>query len=116
MNFIILFFFLIKKNDSTDISLGKIIRSKLADGLELLPPNFKRITHGQYRFGTRKIYISLQNNQPVVRVGGGYMIFTSFVKKYGRSECIKTNRAGLYIHLIDRIFFTRVDYLLIFYL
>jgi len=80
------------KNDSTDQVLGKVICSKLADGLELLPPNFHRIMAGVYQFGTRKIHISLQNNQPVVRVGGGYMIFPSFVKKYGRSECIKVQK------------------------
>lgn len=66
-----------------------MIRSRLADGLELLPLNFHRITAGVYQFGTRKIHISLKNNQPVVRVGGGYMIFPAFVKKYGRSECMK---------------------------
>ena len=76
--------------------MAKTIRSKLVDGLELLPPNFHRITAGVYQFGTRKIHISLQNNQPVVRVGGGYMIFPAFVKKYGRSECIKIRKLPSY--------------------
>jgi len=84
------------KNDTTDMVMAKTIRSKLVDGLELLPPNFHRITAGVYQFGTRKIHISLQNNQPVVRVGGGYMIFPAFVKKYGRSECIKIRKLPSY--------------------
>merc|ERR1712137_215577 len=87
------------KNDTTDQMVGKVIRSRMADGLELLPPNFSRIMAGLYQFGTRKIYISLQNNQPVVRVGGGYMMFPAFVKKYGRSECIKVQKHPEYAKL-----------------
>lgn len=87
----------VEKDDTIDHLLAKMIKLQLADGLEFLPPNFSRITSGVYQFGTKKIHISVQQEQPVVRVGGGYMIFNRFVKKYGRIECLKISKQpGLY--------------------
>ena len=53
------------KGDEIDSLLANTISYNLADGLELLPPNFKRLTFGIYQFGTKKIHISVQNGQPV---------------------------------------------------
>ena len=40
-----------------------------------------RMGGGYYLFGTRKIYAKIMNGKLVVRVGGGYMVFTEFLGK-----------------------------------
>lgn len=40
-----------------------------------------RMGSGYYLFGTRKIFAKIMNGKLVVRVGGGYMIFTEFLGK-----------------------------------
>lgn len=42
-----------------------------------------RMGQGYYLFGTRKIFAKIMNGKLVVRVGGGYMIFTEFLGKKG---------------------------------
>ena len=59
----------------------------------VIPPNFMRISEGVYQFGTRKIHATILAGSLVVRVGGGYMKFVEFVKKYGKFESIKIVKA-----------------------
>jgi len=83
-----------RRGDEIDELLAVTIRSKMADGLELLPPNFARISRGIYQFGTKKITVKVHDRQPVIRVGGGFMTFTKFVKKFGRSECMRISKVN----------------------
>lgn len=55
----------------------------------VIPPNFQRIDHGTYLFGTKHISTTILSGGLVVRVGGGFMTFQDFVKKYGKLETIK---------------------------
>jgi len=55
---------IILQNDEVDEVIAHVIRYGLHEGLELLPPNFARITRGRYRFGTKTIHISVQNGEP----------------------------------------------------
>ena len=42
---------------------------------------FLRETEGVYKFGQRRIYIKVVNGgQILVRVGGGFMLITEFIK------------------------------------
>ncbi|KAF2074016.1 hypothetical protein CYY_004667 [Polysphondylium violaceum] len=69
----------------------------------VIPPNFQRIDHGSYLFGTKKISTSILAGGLVVRVGGGFMKFEDFVKKYGKIETIKIiklpNRKSMSLNL-----------------
>jgi len=60
---------------------------------DIIPSNFHRISEGVYQFGTRKIHAAILSGSLVVRVGGGYMKFVDFVKKYGKFESIKIVKA-----------------------
>lgn len=82
------------KDDETDLMVAEVIRTRLTDGLELLPPNFRRISRGKYLFGSKKITIITRNGQPVVRVGGGFMNFKDFVRQRGRQECAKIENSN----------------------
>ena len=45
-----------------------------------------KLGEGNYLFGTRKIYMKLQNGRLVVRVGGGYMFISEFLETYTDTE------------------------------
>ena len=45
-----------------------------------------RLGEGYYIFGTRKIFMKIQNGRLVVRVGGGYMYIDEFLETYSQSE------------------------------
>ncbi|EGG21422.1 hypothetical protein DFA_01306 [Cavenderia fasciculata] len=58
----------------------------------VIPPNFERLGEGLYLFGTKKINVQILAGGIVVRVGGGFEAFSSYVLKFGRSETIKLLR------------------------
>eukprot|EP01063_Lacrimia_lanifica_P013784 TRINITY_DN20389_c0_g1_i1.p1 TRINITY_DN20389_c0_g1~~TRINITY_DN20389_c0_g1_i1.p1 ORF type:complete len:3992 (+),score=1256.92 TRINITY_DN20389_c0_g1_i1:1387-11976(+) len=96
------------KKDLRDLSLlGKTVSSALQPSLpegsdwvdeivaatradpsmkDLLPENFGREPSGAIRFGTRNVDIVSINEFPAVRVGGGYMMFHEFVKRFADDE------------------------------
>ena len=51
-----------------------------------------RLGQGYYLFGTRQIFAKILNDKLVVRVGGGYMIFTEFLVQYSDIEIQKIER------------------------
>ncbi|GAM21032.1 hypothetical protein SAMD00019534_042070 [Acytostelium subglobosum LB1] len=55
----------------------------------LMPTNFKRISEGQYQFGTITINTTILSGKLVVRVGGGFITFQEYLVKHGRAQCIK---------------------------
>lgn len=81
---------------------GDPIDEKLAEVLNGLQPHerprfeFVRENPGVYTFGTRRIYLRLENGRLIVRVGGGYMTIYEFIEVYDRLETDKQqNRASL---------------------
>lgn len=45
-----------------------------------------KISDAYYLFGTKKIFLKIQNSRLVVRVGGGYMDIDEFFSTYSSSE------------------------------
>jgi DNA repair exonuclease SbcCD ATPase subunit len=68
------------KGDSVDTQLQEYL-----ERLNCEVPVTK-LGDGYYLFGTRKIYMKLQNTRLVVRVGGGYMFISEFIETYTDSE------------------------------
>lgn len=68
------------KGDSVDTQLHEYLEK-----LNCEVPVTK-LGDGYYLFGTRKIYMKLQNGRLVVRVGGGYMFISEFLETYTDSE------------------------------
>ena len=70
------------KDDPIDIALSDYINTRPA----ALKVNFDREDHGRYNFGTKKIFVKLEQGKLLIRVGGGYMQVEDFVKLYSPVE------------------------------
>mmetsp|Transcript_6535 Transcript_6535/g.18509 ORF Transcript_6535/g.18509 Transcript_6535/m.18509 type:complete len:1170 (-) Transcript_6535:276-3785(-) len=81
------------KGDVIDGMMSELLKKILESDAGVIPSNFKRLSEGIYQFGTRKIHATILAGSLVVRVGGGYMAFTEFVKKYGKFEQVKIIKA-----------------------
>jgi len=57
------------------------------------PVQLKRISEGQYIFGTKKIFAKIQNDKLIIRVGGGFMMIEDFLTTYTAPELNKMKRA-----------------------
>ena len=69
--------------DQTDMALG----AYLAANLVQVP--FVREEPGVYRFGTKRVFIRLEQGNIIIRVGGGYMHLDEFVDIYTPLEMEK---------------------------
>lgn len=69
--------------DQTDVALG----AYLAANLVSVP--FVREEPGVYRFGTKRVFIRLEQGNIIIRVGGGYMHLDEFVDIYTPLEMEK---------------------------
>ena len=49
----------------------------------------KRLSSGQYMFGTKRIQVKIINDKLLIRVGGGYMSVEEFIEQYGKMEMLK---------------------------
>lgn len=49
----------------------------------------KRLSTGQYMFGTKRISVKIVNGKLLIRVGGGYMSVEEFIEQYGKMEMLK---------------------------
>lgn len=70
------------KDDPIDIALSDYINTRQS----ALKVQFDREDHGRYNFGTKKIYVKLEQGKLLIRVGGGYMQVEDFVKLYSPIE------------------------------
>jgi hypothetical protein len=52
------------------------------------PEPIKRVSQGIYQVGSKKLQFQIQNGFLVVRVGGGFMRFEEWIKKWGLKEGI----------------------------
>jgi len=68
-----------KKDDYIDTTLADFINSSPNPGQ--LRALFFRESEGVYIFGTRKVYLKVENDRPYVRVGGGYVTIQEFLEQ-----------------------------------
>jgi len=58
-----------------------------------LPISFTREDYGIYYFGSKRIFVKLEQNDTIlVRVGGGYMQLSDFIEQYSSIELEKMDR------------------------
>lgn len=78
-----------KKDDSIDLKLDKFLNT-----LTPKPPiQFVREHTGVYQFGTKRVFIKIEQNDTIlVRVGGGYMKLPAFIDHYTNIELEKLGR------------------------
>lgn len=66
------------KDDQVDIALSEFLNNRQIP----VPVQFVRTDPGNYNFGTRKIYIKIENSRLLVRIGGGFTGMEEFVDIY----------------------------------
>lgn len=78
------------KEDNIDEKLADFINSsKDPNSLKLL---FLREGDGVYQFGSKKVYVKIEKDKILIRVGGGYLSIDQFVEKYYPLELEKKGR------------------------
>jgi len=81
---------------------------------------FRRISHGNYEFGTQKVMVKVENEKIKIRVGGGYLLLDKFIEvqapieeaklmeaknvtnKFGRNVCVKKVTGGKAIYALEQ--------------
>jgi len=56
------------------------------------PVPLRKVSQGEYIFGTRRIFAKLHNDNLVIRVGGGYLLIDEFLKVYTNYELGRLER------------------------
>ena len=56
----------------------------------------KRMSEGQYMYGSKKIFAKINNGKLIIRVGGGYMLIDEFLANYAEQEMLKCDEEGIY--------------------
>eukprot|EP00360_Condylostoma_magnum_P001000 CAMPEP_0168315380 /NCGR_PEP_ID=MMETSP0210-20121227/11026_1 /TAXON_ID=40633 /ORGANISM="Condylostoma magnum, Strain COL2" /LENGTH=219 /DNA_ID=CAMNT_0008288165 /DNA_START=2378 /DNA_END=3037 /DNA_ORIENTATION=- len=74
-----------KRDDPIDIALADYVNSRG----QVVPVPFTREDIGVYLFGTKRVFIKLENGKIIIRVGGGYMTIEEFVEVYTPLELDK---------------------------
>ena len=70
------------KDDPIDIALSDYVNTRPG----AIRVQFDREDQGIYNFGTKKIFVKLEQGKLLIRVGGGYMQVEDFVKLYSPVE------------------------------
>lgn len=79
-----------RKGDEIDQALAEEINSRPEH--QKMRIMFLRESEGVYRFGSRRIAITLNKGQPKVRIGGGFMTVSEFIDEYTSKEIDKIQR------------------------
>ena len=82
--------YLPSKGDSTDEALANFI-NKFPER-EQMKIMFLRESEGVYQFGSKRVYIKVDCNQVLVRVGGGFIHVKDFMQKFTPIELEKIQR------------------------
>jgi len=53
---------------------------------------FVRESEGVYSYGKRRVFIKIEKDQVIIRVGGGYLTMEDFIDNYSPFEQRKRNR------------------------
>lgn len=78
-----------KIDDPVDVALSEFLNS--LD--EPIPIPFTRENEGIYLFGTKRIFLKLENNNIKIRVGGGYTNIEEFIEIYTSTELERQEEA-----------------------
>lgn len=70
------------KDDPIDIALSDYVNTRPVS----MKVQFDREDQGIYNYGTKKIFVKLEQGKLLIRVGGGYMQVEDFVKLYSPIE------------------------------
>ncbi|CAG9325932.1 unnamed protein product [Blepharisma stoltei] len=74
-----------EKDDPIDIALSEFLNTMV----DVIPVPFTREDEGIYLFGTKRIFLKLEQGQIVIRVGGGFMGIDEFIEIYTPLELEK---------------------------
>lgn len=55
----------------------------------------RKIQPNMYYFGTKRIYVKVNNGVCLIRVGGGFMDVAKFYDTYSEAELLKQDRQGI---------------------
>jgi hypothetical protein len=66
------------KDDPVDAALAEYLNSKEVQ----VPIKFIRQEGGNYTFGTKKVYVKVENGRLLVKVGGGFTSIDEFLSIY----------------------------------
>ena len=78
------------KNDPIDKRLAEFINSY--QERTKLKVMFMRESEGIYSFGTKKVYVRVEQDQIIIRVGGGFLSIDEFLDQYTPIELEKMER------------------------
>lgn len=81
------------KGDTVDETLAEYINNVVDKSK--LKVMFIRINPGIYQFGSKKIFIGVEQGKITIRVGGGYMCIDEFLDQYTTVELEKALRDGV---------------------
>jgi len=72
----------VHEGDEISRNLAQLIQrnARLKD---FLPKNTCRLSEGVYQFGSKEIQLALVKQDVVVKVGGGFVSFDLYARKYG---------------------------------
>mmetsp|Transcript_5439 Transcript_5439/g.8427 ORF Transcript_5439/g.8427 Transcript_5439/m.8427 type:complete len:118 (+) Transcript_5439:1892-2245(+) len=72
---------------------GDLIDEKLAEYINEYgsPVPWKRISEGNYMYGSKKVSVKYMRNHLIIKVGGGTMMVEEFVANYEDIEMAKIN-------------------------
>jgi hypothetical protein len=73
------------KDDPADIALAEYLNSLESP----VPIKFIRQEGGNYLFGSKKIYIKIENGRILIKVGGGFTSIEEFLSVYTQIEIEK---------------------------
>jgi hypothetical protein len=74
------------KEDPVDIALASYVNNRE----EALAVPFKREDFEIYHFGTKRIFVKMENGKIIIRVGGGFMLIDEFIEIYTPIELEKS--------------------------
>ena len=57
--------------------------------------NFVRESEGIYKYGKKRVFMKIEGDQIIIRVGGGYLTIEEFIDQYCDCETSKKNFYGL---------------------
>lgn len=73
------------KDDPVDVALSEFLNTRI----DVIPVPFTREDEGIYLFGTKRIFLKLEQGRIAIRVGGGYMSIDEFIEIYTPLELEK---------------------------
>lgn len=81
------------KDDPVDRRLAEYINNapyKLRDHMK-----FERESEGIYKYGKKRVFMKIEKDHIIIRVGGGYLTIEEFIEQYCDTEASKKKLFGL---------------------